>query len=682
MTSEVRETLLPASVGAGHPSGTAGRGPKAPWIGLADRLVDAAWEHASPAGALLRLPGVQSASGAWNDGLEGYARTFLAAAFRVRGQDGEDPRGFLQRYTDGLRAGVDPGHAERWPTFDERRGAIVEAASIAVALSETRPWLWDGLDERDQDRTITWLSHVLGRQDFTNNWIWFQNVIEAFLDSVGAESRTADLDRNHEIAEALYVGDGWYSDGRGREGQRQNFDWYAGWAWHLYPLLESRIRGTPLSAVHQDRLHRYLEQAQHLIGSEGAPVLIGRSVTYRFAVLGPFWAGVLAASTPLPAGRTRIIGEQMLAHFGRHGAIGEDGLLSIGWHHPYPRVRQLYTGSSSPYWASKGLLGLLLPADHAEWRTESEPAPDPEPVRTTAMPAPGWLVVSSPADGLVRVLNHGSDRVLEPLVAPRSDDPFYGRIGYSNATSPQLDAEGVARPYESHTTVLDESGNPAHRDRIEQVCLDETVAVSRSSVHWLDRDGGEHTPGWSGLRRGPQLTVASVVHGIVELRLAWWQPGPVASGRAASPAAIDSDAAWPREHGPWRIRFGGWALAAPAAADLDAGFPASESDTVGTIARVRREDGVVSAVYGLHEASHPDVRAGTGADPFGHWSAAPSVRTQTPREAGRLAAALVVLSHGEAAVPVPVITPERSTIRVEWPDGSIAVVPAETGVTW
>ena len=219
---------------------------------LADELVDAAWAHASPTGSLLALPGPQSASGAWSDGLEGYARTFLAAAFRAVGilsvpssapEVVASVQARLDRYADGLRAGVDPEHAERWPRFDERRQAIVEAASVAIGLSETRPWLWDRLDARTQEQAVAWFSAILGRSDFRNNWLWFQNVIEAFLSSVGAPTLPADLERNAELAHALYARDGWYSDGRDRDGRGQSFDWYAGWAWHVYPLLEARIRG-------------------------------------------------------------------------------------------------------------------------------------------------------------------------------------------------------------------------------------------------------------------------------------------------------------------------------------------------------------------------------------------------------------------------------------------------------
>ncbi len=75
---------------------------------------------------------------------------------------------------------------------------------------------------------MDWLAGVVGTSGYTNNWTWFQTVIETFLQSVGGPWRQDDLDRNTEIQESLYRGDGWYSDGAGPDGSQQNFDHYAG----------------------------------------------------------------------------------------------------------------------------------------------------------------------------------------------------------------------------------------------------------------------------------------------------------------------------------------------------------------------------------------------------------------------------------------------------------------------
>lgn len=636
------------------------------WQDLADRLLADAVPYASPTGALVTLPGPASASGRWSDGMEGFARTFLLAAFRVRGAGGDDPDGLLDRYRSGLIAGVDPSGPERWPTIAERRQAVVEAASVAIALSETRPWLWDRLEARDRQHVVDWMSGVVGTTGYTNNWIWFQNVIEAFLAQVGGPWNQDDLDRNAELQERLYVGDGWYSDGAGPTGSRQSFDYYAGWAWHVYPLLHSRIAGTPLAAVHRERLSSFIDQARELIGSRGAPLLQGRSLTYRFGMLAPFWTAAIAGVSPLPTGATRALAADVVSHFLDAGAVDDRGLLSIGWHREFLRLRQVYTSGSSPYWASKGFLGLLLPEGDAEWTT-GVAAPQRDTITVRALSAPGWLVVNTPADGIVRVLNHGSDGFRGPAGAARADNPFYQRSAYSNVTSPELSPEAIASPLDSHAALLDARGIPSHRDMIERLHITDTVAVSRSRVHWLDTEDAD-AAAWASLRRGPVVTTASVVRGATELRLAWWTP---AAGEARPEAALAADEVWPDDIGPWRFRIGGWPL------------PSQELFAETSDASATRADGVLTAVVPVRGLDVAEVTVRSGSNPFTDQSATPWAAQSAPADHGDLVAALVVLS-GTASDADPSILDgldiEEQSVRVRWSDGTVDLVPTRGDV--
>ncbi|WP_155849020.1 DUF2264 domain-containing protein, partial [Amycolatopsis vancoresmycina] len=78
------------------------------WTALADRMLAAVVPHRSPGGARIDLPGPASRNGRVSDGLEGFARTFLLAGFRVAGERGADPGGLLEPYARGLAAGTDP----------------------------------------------------------------------------------------------------------------------------------------------------------------------------------------------------------------------------------------------------------------------------------------------------------------------------------------------------------------------------------------------------------------------------------------------------------------------------------------------------------------------------------------------------------------------------------------------
>ncbi|MDQ0764776.1 DUF2264 domain-containing protein [Streptomyces canus] len=389
---------------------------RAHWEAAADALLAAVEPYATEDRALYHLPGDrQSWSGHLSDGLEGYARTLLLAALR---QDGTA----LERYADGLAAGV----SGVWPRIEDRSQPLVEAASIAFALRITKPLLWDRLDDAVRQRAAAWLGDALTAEAWPCNWELFPVTVAGFLESAGYEpdaSRKA-IDRGLERIEQWYVGEGWYTDGDGRK-----FDYYNGWAMHLYPVLHAWLaQDDGLTDLYGGRLSRHLEDYARLFGADGAPMHQGRSLTYRFATTAPLWLGALTGHTPLPPGETRRLASGALKYFLDRGAVDSHGLLTLGWHGPDPAVLQGYSGPASPYWASKGFLGLLLPADHEVWTAVEEPGPAERSDAVTSITAPNWLLQSTSSDGLVRLHNHGSEDVRY--------DPYYTRLAYSTVTEP------------------------------------------------------------------------------------------------------------------------------------------------------------------------------------------------------------------------------------------------------
>ncbi|WP_238431866.1 DUF2264 domain-containing protein [Streptomyces cavernae] len=447
---------------------------RAHWEAAADALLAAVAPYATADGALYHLPGDRASwSGTLSDGLEGYARTLLIAAFR------RDEKA-LERYGDGLAAGT----AGVWPRIEDRSQPLVEAASIALALRLTRPMLWERLDTAVRDRAAAWLADALDAEPWPCNWELFPVTVGGFLADIGYETSAAHaaIDRGLDRIEQWYVSDGWYTDGDGRA-----FDYYNGWAMHLYPVLHAWLADdTRLLDLYGGRLQAHLADYARLFGADGAPMHQGRSLTYRFATTAPLWLGALTGRTPLSSGETRRLASGALRHFLDRGAVGDDGLLSLGWYGPNPGVLQGYSGPASPYWASKAFLGLLLPADHEVWTATEEPGPADRADAVTPVAAPNWLLQSTVADGLVRLHNHGSEDVRY--------DPYYTRLAYSTATGPTpLDS-----PSPDNSLLLD---GDATRTDIEPLGTGEGWAASR------------HTAGG-----GARVTSVVLAHGAVEVR--------------------------------------------------------------------------------------------------------------------------------------------------------------------
>ncbi|WP_371575642.1 DUF2264 domain-containing protein [Streptomyces sp. NBC_01314] len=450
---------------------------RAHWEAAADSLLAAVEPYATADGALYHFPGDRpSWAGRLSDGLEGYARTLLLAAFR------RDEKA-LARYADGLAAGV----SGVWPRIEDRSQPLVEAASIAFALRVTREVLWDRLDDGVRQRTAAWLGDALTAEPWPCNWELFPVTVGGFLEEIGHEPELSRrvIDQRLDRIEQWYVGDGWYTDGDGRK-----FDYYNGWAMHLYPVLHAWLANDErLLARYGDRLSAHLADYARLFGGDGAPLHQGRSLTYRFATTVPLWLGALTGRTPLSPGETRRLASGALKYFLDRGAVDDRGLLSLGWHGPDPAVLQRYSGPASPYWASKGFLGLLLPPDHAVWTATEEPGPVEREDGLRPVGPPNWLLQSTSSDGLVRLHNHGSEDVRY--------DPFYTRLAYSTVTEPVP----LAEPAESYDNSVIVGGDASRLD-IEPLGVGEGWAASRHSV------------GDSGVR----VTSLVVAQGAVEVR--------------------------------------------------------------------------------------------------------------------------------------------------------------------
>jgi len=617
----------------------AGEWSRAEWVAHADALLDAARRYATPGGGRILFPGAEGGYGRDVDGLEGFARTLLLAGFRIAGERGvgvDDLIAFVRR---GIATGVDPGAPDRWVRPDEHGQAKVEAASIALILDLTRPWVWDALDAVTRQRAIEWFAPVVGDDTYPRtNWVWFRIVVETFLRSVGGPWSPADIAADLARHDSFVREDGWLSDG-----DERSYDHYVGWALHVYPVLWSRMTGAAelaggRTAGDVARLDRFLDDALALVGGDGSPLIQGRSLIYRFAAAAVFWVGVIAEVPSHSPGRLRHAAELIVRHFAERGAPDADGILTMGWHGEWRALAQSYSGPGSPYWAVKGLLGVLLPADHPVWTTPTEPLPVETGDVLRAVTSPGWIVSGTAADGIVRVVNHGTDHSRAGAVS--TDSPLYARIGYSTATAPLLDAQSWRDPLEQSVTMTDADGRRTHRSgmRLLGTRVDDGVG-SVSAVwdaHWVEPAPTTHAHG-SGLtgvaRRAGRIRVDSFVRGSIEVRV----------------VRVEI-----RAEGALRLRVGGWAVAGDDPTGHVSGA-AAEASSGGVTSGIRSLTGGIAGVVRRDDAS-----------PLGVLAAVPVI------DLGSCDLAVVVVDLRGAGAPVrtdAVVEVGADGVSITWPDG-------------
>ncbi|WP_432561140.1 DUF2264 domain-containing protein [Kineococcus sp. SYSU DK003] len=598
------------------------------WVAAADDLLLAVRPWATPGFGRIDLPGEPARAGWVSDGLEGFARTFLTAAFRVAGAGGDDPHGHLSHYRRGLIAGTrTPGadDAESWPFIRSVRVAgqpMVESASIALGLDFTREWLWDTLSADEQDRVEAWLRDSLRHEPAPNNWYLFPMSVASFLTGVGrgdAETERA-ISRALDLLEGWYRGEGWYSDGDGAM-----FDHYVGWAMHLYPVLYAHLRSdqpdvTELGKRFGARLHEFLGTFALTFDGNGAPLHQGRSLTYRFAAASSLAMGAVTGSTPWSPGVSRSLLSGSVKYFLDRGATTA-GVYSRGWHGPHPGIVQPYSGPASPYWLSKAFTALLAGPDHPLWTATEEPVPAHGPAATTPIAPAGWLVQSTP-DGLVRVHNHGSDHHRPGGHA--GADPLYDRLAYSTRTGPTS-----ARNVAENSVVVGERGFDGIRNAFEPLGTGPGWAASR------------HHPEFSGTEL-PQSRVLSLVlaRGAWEVRVFRFDAVP-----AGAPVTVT-----------------GWALAADR--------PDGLRDDVRPDAVTVTAEGLQSRLHAVTGFDRADVVRAPAGTAYGAWALVPRLRGTVGTGPAVVVACLSADDPGAA----PEVVADGARIGVLFSDGARAEV--------
>jgi hypothetical protein len=166
---------------------------------------------------------------------------------------------------------------------------LVDSAYFTSALLRAPQALWKPLDAKTRQRIIAEIQGLRRVSPPYTNWLLFAAMNEAFLHSVGAQWDPVRIDLAVRKFNEWYVGDGWYADG-----VRFHFDLYNSYVIHpmLTQILEvlvttgasfNSLRATELLPRQYQRMQRYGEELERMIGADGAYAAIGRSLTYRTA---------------------------------------------------------------------------------------------------------------------------------------------------------------------------------------------------------------------------------------------------------------------------------------------------------------------------------------------------------------------------------------------------------------
>jgi len=326
-----------------------GRNPKVAFLEAFGRLIDgiAPW---------LALPDI--------DGAEGRLRARLreqALASYVHSVDPKSPDYLLWQ-------------AEGQP--------LVDSAYFTSALLRAPQTLWEPLDRTTKDRIIKEIQGLRRVAPPYTNWLLFAAMNEVFLLSVGAQWDPIRVDLALRKFSEWYVGDGWYADG-----EHFHFDMYNSYVIHPMltqiwdVLVRCNARFNALDpkerlAIQIQRMQRFGEALERMIGPDGAFPPVGRSLTYRTAVHQPLaylaWRKLLHAKLPEGQVRAATMATQRRI-FSDPSNFDADGFLTIGFARHQPSLGDVYSNAGSMYITSESLLALGLPAFDSYWTAPAQP---------------------------------------------------------------------------------------------------------------------------------------------------------------------------------------------------------------------------------------------------------------------------------------------------------------------
>ncbi|KAF2834322.1 hypothetical protein M501DRAFT_944377 [Patellaria atrata CBS 101060] len=394
-------------------------------------LLDPLAGGTSSGGALVKVSGTGTRFDETAAQVEGYARPLWGLAPLLAG--GSKYSG-TQRFVNGLVNGTDPESPEFWGYMEDIDQRMVEACPIGYTLAIAGHEFWDPLTQKQKDNIETWLGSMNDKEMPNTNWLWFRVFANLGLKKQGAAFSQDRLNADIKQLNTFYRGDGWSNDGP--EGYRQ-MDYYSGsFAIQYLQLLYATLAADSdpeQASEYRDRAKKYALDFVHYWDPEGRAITFGRSLTYRFAMVG-FWAAVAFADLELPEplswGVVKGIWLRNLRWWSKHPDIfHSNGMLSIGYTYPNTYLAENYNSPGSPYWSMLAFAPLALPPTHPFWTVDEEPYPLFHLPIIRPLPHPRHIMCRGAGGGHTFLLSSGQS-CHYPLKATQAK---YGKFSYSSA---------------------------------------------------------------------------------------------------------------------------------------------------------------------------------------------------------------------------------------------------------
>ncbi len=286
---------------------------------------------------------------------------------------------FEKVYLEGFKNGPNKNAKEYWGGFTDGDQRFVEMAAIVTGLLLCKDTLWTPLSSVEKENLASWLYEINNYKIPTNNWHFFRILVNIALKKCNMKYNEQQLQKDLEVIESYYIGNGWYKDGTS-----EHRDYYVPFAMHYYGLLYSVVMkddDPQRCEVFKTRAKSFAKDFIYYFANSGEAVPYGRSLTYRFAQCSFFSACLFANVEIFDLGVIKGIINRHFNYWLNQDIFKDDGVLSIGYTYSNLIMSERYNATGSPYWALKSFLLLALDDNHLYWEVEEKPLPHLEKVK-------------------------------------------------------------------------------------------------------------------------------------------------------------------------------------------------------------------------------------------------------------------------------------------------------------
>lgn len=256
---------------------------------------------------------------------------------------------------------------------------VTEIAAYLVAVHFAKDTLWAPLAKEQKEKIAKWILHysmVAIKDSWPNNHYWYPVFCIEILKQLGFADPASDayMEKAYRELEAMYVGNGWYCDGK----QFGRFDFYEAWAHQAYTLLWTLIADKNAEgyqekcAQYKARTSEYLKLYSYYFDVDGGMCAYGRSLSYRFAAVSVFGLAALAGCE-MDLGLAKSIILRNIHYFFEKSLPSPDGIFGCGYLYESARFAENYASDGANTCYTEGFMCLLAGESHPLWRVEAAP---------------------------------------------------------------------------------------------------------------------------------------------------------------------------------------------------------------------------------------------------------------------------------------------------------------------